>query len=89
MVARSAADDNSPLFVTWSTVRPGKASRLRGCIGTFDPRPLREGLAEYALTSAFRDHRFRKIEEWELETLECTYVPPTSSFRRVSRGPPY
>ncbi|OJT10186.1 hypothetical protein TRAPUB_13291 [Trametes pubescens] len=72
MVVRSAADGPSPLFVTWSTVRPGKPSRLRGCIGTFDPRPLREGLAEYALTSAFRDHRFRKIEEWELETLECS-----------------
>lgn len=41
--------------------------------------PLREGLAEYALISAFRDSRFRKIEEWELETLECGYesdIPP-------------
>ncbi|PSS37328.1 hypothetical protein PHLCEN_2v805 [Hermanssonia centrifuga] len=35
--------------------------------------PLREGLAEYALTSAFRDSRFRKIEESELSGLECGY----------------
>lgn len=32
---------------------------------------IREGLAEYALISAFRDSRFNKIEEWELESLEC------------------
>lgn len=35
--------------------------------------PLHEGLAEYALVSAFRDSRFRKIEERELDTLECGY----------------
>ena len=33
-------------------------------------------MAEYALISAFRDSRFRKIEEWELENLECSWVPP-------------
>ncbi|KAL0063106.1 hypothetical protein AAF712_010014 [Marasmius tenuissimus] len=33
--------------------------------------PLHEGLAEYALISAFRDSRFRKIEKSELESLEC------------------
>jgi AMMECR1 domain-containing protein len=32
---------------------------------------LKEGLAEYALVSAFKDSRFRKIEERELESLEC------------------
>jgi AMME syndrome candidate gene 1 protein len=64
---------DSPLFVTWSTrsSRPGRASRLRGCIGNFEAMPLREGIAEYALISAFRDSRFNKIQEWELETLEC------------------
>ncbi|KAI0677473.1 AMMECR1 domain-containing protein [Trametes maxima] len=67
-------DGKFPLFVTWNTKpsRPGKPHKLRGCIGTFEPLPLVDGLAEYALTSAFHDHRFRKIEEWELETLECT-----------------
>lgn len=63
----------SPLFVTWNTrsSRPGRAPRLRGCIGTFEAQPIRESLAEYALISAFRDHRFRKIQRSELETLEC------------------
>jgi len=66
-------DEKYPLFVTWSTraSRPGRPSRLRGCIGNFEPQPLREGLAEYALISAFQDSRFRKVEESELPTLEC------------------
>ncbi|KAI0722898.1 AMMECR1 domain-containing protein [Earliella scabrosa] len=67
-------DGKYPLFVTWNTrsSRPGRPHRLRGCIGTFEPQPLRDGLAEYALISAFRDSRFKKIEEWELESLECS-----------------
>lgn len=66
----------SPLFVTWNTrsSRPGRSPRLRGCIGCFEALPLHEGLAEYAIISAFRDSRFRKIEEWELNSLECGYV---------------
>jgi len=66
-------DEKYPLFVTWNTrsSRPGRAPRLRGCIGSFEALPLHEGIAEYALISAFRDSRFRKIEEWELESLEC------------------
>ena len=65
--------------MTWNTrsSRPGRPSRLRGCIGTFEPQPLREGLAEYALISAFRDTRFRRIEEDELESL-----PPLERARR-------
>ncbi|KAL0580923.1 hypothetical protein V5O48_001117 [Marasmius crinis-equi] len=67
------ANDEYPLFVTWNTrpSRPGRSPRLRGCIGNFDAQPLHEGLAEYALVSAFRDSRFRKIERSELESLEC------------------
>ncbi|KAH9947253.1 AMMECR1 domain-containing protein [Amylocystis lapponica] len=66
-------DEKYPLFVTWNTrsSRPGRAPRLRGCIGNFEPLPLREGLAEYALISAFQDSRFRKIDESELPSLEC------------------
>ncbi|KAH7914381.1 alport syndrome [Hygrophoropsis aurantiaca] len=66
-------DDKYPLFVTWNTRsnRPGRAPRLRGCIGNFEAMPLREGIAEYALISAFRDTRFNKIEEDELVNLEC------------------
>ncbi|KAF8591545.1 hypothetical protein K439DRAFT_1650763 [Ramaria rubella] len=66
-------NDKYPLFVTWNT-RSSRADvlpRLRGCIGSFEPLSLHEGLAEYALISAFRDTRFRKIEERELEKLEC------------------
>ncbi|KAF6762834.1 alport syndrome [Ephemerocybe angulata] len=67
------ADEKYPLFVTWNTrsSRPGRAPHLRGCIGNFEPMPLHEGLAEYALISAFNDSRFRKIEKSELESLEC------------------
>lgn len=65
---------HSALFVTWN-IKSGRDYRLRGCLGNFEPMPLHEGLAEYALISAFRDHRFRKIEKNELERLECAWVP--------------
>jgi len=70
-------DDKFPLFVTWNTRRysasgnGGWSTRLRGCIGTFDAQPLRTALREYALLSAFRDHRFPKMELRELPALEC------------------
>ncbi|KAH9955550.1 AMMECR1 domain-containing protein [Russula dissimulans] len=80
-------DDKYPLFVTWNARtrrsssgnntssgghgRGGWSTRLRGCIGSFDPQPLRTGLEEYALLSAFRDHRFRRVELRELPSLEC------------------
>ncbi|KAJ7477063.1 alport syndrome [Mycena galericulata] len=72
-IAPRFADDKYPLFVTWNTrpSRPGRAPRLRGCIGSFEPLSLHEGLQEFALISAFRDHRFRKIDKSELESLEC------------------
>jgi uncharacterized protein (TIGR00296 family) len=72
-----ANDDKFPLFVTWNTRRHsaggkgGWSTRLRGCIGTFDAQSLRTALKEYALLSAFRDHRFQKIELRELPSLEC------------------
>ncbi|KAI9448544.1 alport syndrome [Lactarius indigo] len=71
------ADDKFPLFVTWNTRRYSadgngrRSTRLRGCIGTFDAQPLRTALKEYALISAFRDHRFQRIELRELPSLEC------------------
>ncbi|KAF9268223.1 hypothetical protein L218DRAFT_602677 [Marasmius fiardii PR-910] len=65
-------NDQYPVFITWNTrsSRSGRY-RLRGCIGTFEAQTLYEGLAEYALTSAFRDVRFRKIDRSELENLQC------------------
>lgn len=64
---------NSPLFVTWNVRpnRPGRGHRLRGCIGSFEPHALHEGIAEYALISAFKDYRFNKITKGELDSLEC------------------
>lgn len=40
----------SPLFVTWSKVSRFGDYRLRGCIGTLQPRHLHTALREYALT---------------------------------------
>jgi len=62
-----------PLFVTWNTrsSHPGRAPRLRGCIGSFEGLPLRTGVPEYAIISAFNDERFNKIQESELKSLEC------------------
>ena len=43
--------DEFPLFVTWNTVRKDGTKSLRGCIGTFEPQDLDDGLRSYALTS--------------------------------------
>lgn len=58
-----------PLFVTWYV---GREKRLRGCIGTFSPLHLHDGLKEYALTSAFQDTRFNPIGKEELPKLNCS-----------------
>lgn len=68
----------SPLFVTWN-----KDARLRGCIGSLEPRPLRSGLARYALASALSDHRFPPVAQSELPSLACT-VSFLSSFEPAS-----
>lgn len=59
-----------PLFVTWNIVHHGQ-TRLRGCIGNFDPLPLHSGLEEYAITSAIHDRRFSPITIRELSHLTC------------------
>lgn len=71
-----------PLFVTWYI---GKEKRLRGCIGTFTPLDLHDGLKEYAITSALRDSRFDPIGKDELSKLNCsvsllTNFEPTKSW---------
>jgi uncharacterized protein (TIGR00296 family) len=58
--------DKFPLFVTWT-----KRGTLRGCIGTFSPQPLLQGLQDYAITAAVKDTRFKPIQESELSSLEC------------------
>ncbi|KAI8239144.1 hypothetical protein K4K57_011481 [Colletotrichum sp. SAR 10_99] len=61
----------SPLFVTWNTVSPRSGHRsLRGCIGTFEPQELEDGLSSYSLTSALHDMRFPPVETSELPSLE-------------------
>lgn len=54
--------------MTWKI---SEEKTLRGCIGTFSAQPLREGLREYALTSALRDSRFPPIRRDELPQLHC------------------
>ncbi len=58
-----------PLFVTWYI---GREKELRGCIGTFQPLNLHDGLKEYAITSALRDTRFDPISKDELSKLNCS-----------------
>ncbi|GAA5874185.1 hypothetical protein JCM16303_005765 [Sporobolomyces ruberrimus] len=61
-----------PLFVTWNIKsRSDGDYRLRGCIGNFSAMPLREGLREYAATSAFGDSRFEPVSAKELKRLQC------------------
>lgn len=55
-----------PLFVTWMK---GNTKKLRGCIGTFQPIGLHDGIKEYALESAFNDTRFDKISINEVPEL--------------------
>ncbi|KAF6810528.1 ammecr1 family protein [Colletotrichum musicola] len=73
-LAEAEDDDDiteSPLFVTWNTVSPRSGHRsLRGCIGTFEPQDLEDGLSSYALTSALHDMRFPPVEASELPSLE-------------------
>ncbi|EGD77031.1 AMME syndrome candidate 1 protein [Salpingoeca rosetta] len=65
-------DGEFPLFVTWKKWHDRYEDWvLRGCIGTFSPTPLHEGLREFALTSALRDTRFDPVSREELATLQC------------------
>jgi len=64
-------DTSYPLFVTWNSITASGAKRLRGCIGTFEPLPLAQGLKSYALTAAFDDSRFDPITKKEIAKLEC------------------
>ncbi|CEJ91853.1 hypothetical protein VHEMI07541 [[Torrubiella] hemipterigena] len=76
------APSSAALFVTWNTVEDLEAAVnengeddaenlvLRGCIGTFEPMDLDDGLSEYAVISAFHDTRFRPIRQKELATLQ-------------------
>ncbi|KAF2630183.1 hypothetical protein BU25DRAFT_388500 [Macroventuria anomochaeta] len=67
----AGTSEDHPLFVTWNAMSRSGDKRLRGCIGTFEPLDLEEGLGSYALTSAFDDTRFTPITSRELPSLQC------------------
>ena len=50
------------MFVTWKA----DSHELRGCIGTISPINLIEGLQQYSIKSALKDHRFSPIQTNEL-----------------------
>ncbi|KAA1121983.1 hypothetical protein PGTUg99_013559 [Puccinia graminis f. sp. tritici] len=68
----SIGTDEFPLFVTWNITSSGTRPKLRGCIGNFAPSPLNEGLKDYAVISALKDHRFSPITLTDLKRLSCT-----------------
>ncbi|KAK4160116.1 AMMECR1 domain-containing protein [Cladorrhinum sp. PSN259] len=74
---------DSPLFVTWNIAHPRHGHNLRGCIGTFEPQPLDEGLSSYALISALQDMRFNPITLKELPLLQVA-VTLLTNFEEAS-----
>jgi len=40
--------NEAPMFVTWDTISSDDSKCLRGCIGTFEPLELEEGLKTYS-----------------------------------------
>lgn len=61
-----------PLFVTWKKVLSNGETRLRGCIGTLEPRCILTGFKDYALISALQDRRFTPIQLKELNSLQVS-----------------
>jgi uncharacterized protein (TIGR00296 family) len=58
--------------VTWNKSNKHGDTRLRGCIGTLEPKALHAALRDYSLTSALHDRRFSPIDASELPYLSCT-----------------
>ncbi|KAL6754054.1 AMMECR1 domain-containing protein [Haematococcus lacustris] len=71
VVGPNFPDAVSALFVTWNIQHSSGEWRLRGCIGTLEPRQLRPALRDYALISALRDSRFAPVTRRELSQLCC------------------
>ena len=49
-------EEEHPVYITWNILSSKGHKSLRGCIGTFEPQPLSEGLREYALISWVRSN---------------------------------
>ncbi|KAL4399390.1 hypothetical protein ACI68E_003770 [Malassezia pachydermatis] len=74
----------APVFVSWYIrPQPEKDHQLRGCIGTFSPQVLPDGLKEYAIRAGMHDPRFHPIQAAELPQLECSvsYLTPMEPCR--------
>lgn len=50
-IASPPKNESYPLFVTYNVRKKNGEKQLRGCIGSFSPHELEEGLSSYALTS--------------------------------------
>lgn len=68
----SFSGGHHPLFVTWKKVLSNGDTRLRGCIGTLEPRCVLQGFKDYALISALQDRRFNPIQLREVTCLQVT-----------------
>ncbi|WPH04149.1 Hypothetical protein R9X50_00703500 [Acrodontium crateriforme] len=75
-----------PLFVTWNTVSRSGHKSLRGCIGTFEPLELENGLRSYSLTSALDDVRFSPIPASLLPSLSA-HVTLLTNFSASNKDP--
>ena len=61
-----------------------KNGRLRGCIGYIEAvKPLEETIREMALSAAFNDYRFPKLERAEIDLLEIE-ISVLSPIREIS-----
>jgi len=78
-------NDKFPLFVTYhkESSRPFDEPSLRGCKGTFAPREIHTGLAEFSLISALKDTRFSPVTVPELPKLHCS-VSLLTDFEEAS-----
>ncbi|GAA5813952.1 hypothetical protein MFLAVUS_007442 [Mucor flavus] len=63
--------NDDPLFVSWHKQYADGQHHLRGCIGSFAPLHLHDGLRKYALISALKDRRFSPIQLEEVPSLTC------------------
>lgn len=78
---QQVSNNSAPLFVTYHY-----NGSLRGCIGTFSPQSLPEGIANYALVAALEDSRFPPITIKELPHLTCT-VTILAHFEDITLNP--
>ena len=71
---------SAPLFVTW---REAKSDKLRGCIGTFETKPLSQQLPVFAKHAALGDSRFAPVVARELPALDCK-ISTLHTFERAA-----